>query len=86
MPNATPKKKPQYGGRWKTVRLEVLARDKHKCQIAGSKCTTIADQVDHIIPVAFGGAWWDHDNLRASCQNCNLGRIAKRKTQNSRAW
>jgi len=86
MPNATPKKKPQYGGRWKTVRLEVLARDKHKCQIAGTKCTTIADQVDHIIPVAYGGAWWDHDNLRASCQNCNLGRIAKRKTQNSRAW
>jgi 5-methylcytosine-specific restriction protein A len=84
--NATPKKKPQYGGRWKTVRLEVLARDKHKCQIAGSKCTTIADQVDHIIPVAYGGAWWDLDNLRASCRNCNLGRIAKRKTQASRSW
>jgi 5-methylcytosine-specific restriction protein A len=86
MPNAIPKKKPQYGGQWKTVRLEVLARDKHKCQIAGTKCTTIADQVDHIIPVAYGGAWWDLDNLRASCRNCNLGRIAKRKTQASRSW
>jgi 5-methylcytosine-specific restriction endonuclease McrA len=86
MPNAIPKKKPQYGGKWKTVRLEVLARDKHKCQIAGSKCTTIADQVDHITPVAYGGAWWDLDNLRASCRNCNLGRIAKRKTQASRSW
>jgi 5-methylcytosine-specific restriction endonuclease McrA len=81
-----PKKKPQYGGKWKTVRLEVLARDKHKCQIAGAKCTIIADQVDHIIPVAYGGAWWDTDNLRASCRNCNLGRIAKRKTQASRSW
>jgi 5-methylcytosine-specific restriction protein A len=86
MPNSIPKKKPQYGGKWKTVRLEVLARDKHNCQIAGSKCTTIADQVDHIIPVAYGGAWWDTDNLRASCKNCNLGRIAKRKTQASRSW
>jgi 5-methylcytosine-specific restriction protein A len=80
------KKKPQYGGRWKTVRLEALARDKYICQIAGSKCTTTATEVDHIQPVAFNGAWWDLSNLRASCKNCNLGRNAKRKTKSSREW
>lgn len=81
-----PKKKPQYGGRWKTLRLEILKRDNYRCTIAGSKCTSIADQVDHIHPVAYGGAWWEPSNLRASCRNCNLARNAKRKTKASREW
>lgn len=66
---------PAYRGPWQTVRKRILERDNHTCQIRGPKCTTTATHVDHIIPTLKGGAWYDPDNLRAACKNCNLGRI-----------
>ena len=74
---------PAYRGPWATVRKQILARDAHTCQIRGPRCTTQANTVDHIIPVNSGGAWWDPDNLRATCRNCNLDRIDRKKTE---AW
>jgi 5-methylcytosine-specific restriction protein A len=79
--------KPQYGGAWPRIRLDVLERDGYLCQIQAKRCTSQADQVDHIVPVHLGGAWHDPMNLRASCSNCNNGRTYKAKTAKpSRVW
>lgn len=64
-------KKPVYGGKWQTVRKRILERDAHTCQIALPGCTVHANTVDHITPVAWGGSWYDADNLRAACAHCN---------------
>lgn len=60
------------------VRIPVLERDGYRCQIRGKKCTVVANDVDHIIPLAFGGALLDRSNLRAACAACNRGRRTKR--------
>lgn len=59
---------------WRRVRLLVLDRDDHVCQIRGAKCTKVATEVDHIVPVMDGGAKLDPGNLRASCRWCNASR------------
>ena len=62
----------RHGGRqWRTLRLRILQRDNHRCQINHRGCTLIADQVDHIIPLVDGGAKYDPSNLRAACTHCN---------------
>lgn len=63
-----------YDHDWQRVRLQVLARDAHQCQIRLTGCTGRAEQVDHVIPLAEGGARLDPDNLRSSCRWCNLSR------------
>jgi 5-methylcytosine-specific restriction protein A len=68
---------PWHRGPWVKVRLPVLERDGWLCQIKGPGCTTIATQVDHIVPPRLdgtGGAWYDPRNLRAACQHCNGSR------------
>ena len=75
--------KPQYSGPWRRIRAQVLERDGGLCQIRGPRCTGTADAVDHIIPVASGGPWFDPANLRAACTTCNNGRIA---SQRNEAW
>jgi len=77
--------KPQYSGRWSTIRKKILERDRGVCQIQAHGCTVAATQVDHIIPVAKGGAWHDAANLRAACARCNNGRN-RLATKASRAW
>ena len=64
-----------YGGKWPTVRKRVLVRDGYLCTIQGPGCTTKATCVDHIVSTLQGGAWWDEDNLRASCFTCNNRRV-----------
>ena len=77
-------RKPVYGGQWPTVRKRILQRDNHTCQIALPGCTITANTVDHITPVALGGAWYDPDNLRAACSHCNgeLAKITQRTVAN----
>lgn len=79
-------RKPQYAGPWRKVRAKVLERDAHRCQIRGQGCTQHATEVDHILPVAMGGEWYDEENLRASCSRCNNARNIKHKTTSSREW
>ena len=45
----------------------------------GPSCTHAATEVDHRIPAAAGGAFFDPANLRASCKACNIGRAASTK-------
>jgi hypothetical protein len=68
---------------WRKIRLAVLERDTYQCQIHSTKCTTIATEVDHIVPISQGGSKYDPSNLRASCHNCNNGRIDR---QRNNAW
>lgn len=67
--------KPEYSGPWNRIRLKILERDGYQCQVRGPTCTGVATQVDHIVPVSEGGAWWDEANLRASCAKCNRRRV-----------
>lgn len=79
-------RKPQYSGPWRSVRARILQRDDHRCQIRGPGCSTVADQVDHILPVSMGGEYFEEDNLRAACRHCNNQRNVKHRTTASRAW
>lgn len=79
-------RKPWYEGPWKKVRRQVLERDNHLCQIGSAGCTRNATEVDHVLPVSMGGAWYDSDNLRASCRWCNLQRNRKTTAAPSRTW
>jgi 5-methylcytosine-specific restriction endonuclease McrA len=56
---------------WRRLRLLVLDRDHHVCQIRGTTCTGAATCVDHIVARIDGGHMWDLRNLRAACQACN---------------
>ena len=57
----------------KRLRHGVLAAAGHRCEIAGSECTGLATEVDHIRPVSQGGSD-SRENLRASCRTCNMAR------------
>ncbi len=67
--------------RWRTFRASILARDHYLCRINGPGCTTTAPlqggHVDHIMPLAMGGAKYDPLNCRAACETCNTSRRVK---------
>ena len=75
-----------YNSTWRKVRRIVLDRDQYRCMIQMEGCTVTATQVDHIAPLAFGGAPYDVNNLRASCANCNSSRSNKLRRKPSRRW
>jgi 5-methylcytosine-specific restriction endonuclease McrA len=56
---------------WRRLRLLVLDRDRHVCQMRGAGCTQVATCVDHIVARHEGGDMWDPRNLRAACRSCN---------------
>jgi 5-methylcytosine-specific restriction protein A len=70
-----------YDHNWQRVRLVVLARDGHRCQLNRPGCTGVATQVDHIVPISEGGERLDSHNLRASCRHCNTSRGASRHSE-----
>lgn len=60
----------------KKTRFEVFKRDSFTCQYCGRKAPDVVLQVDHVHPVAAGGA----DallNLVTSCVDCNGGKGAR---------
>lgn len=57
----------------KRLRYEVLRRDDHTCRYCGAKAPDVAITVDHVLPVALGGAD-TADNLVAACKDCNAGK------------
>ena len=73
-----------YDHHWQQVRLVVLDRDQHHCQLQLAGCTGHATHVDHIVPLSEGGARLDPDTLRASCRPCNLRRNRLRQAELAR--
>jgi 5-methylcytosine-specific restriction endonuclease McrA len=63
---------------YRRLRLWVLDRDRHQCQIRDAGCTHIGTEVDHIIARADGGEIYAPTNLRAACRHCNSARGAAR--------
>lgn len=57
----------------KRLRFEVLRRDNHTCRYCGGAAPDIPLRVDHVIPVALGGAD-DPSNLVTACDPCNTGK------------
>jgi 5-methylcytosine-specific restriction protein A len=55
-----------YGRDWKELRASFLLSHP-LCAICGGA----AAQVDHIVPIAKGGARMDANNLRALCASCH---------------
>lgn len=73
---------------WRRVRRVVFERDGGICMICGRELykdrhmvcdfgvmrwePIIPWHIDHIIPIAAGGAEWDLNNLQLLCAECNL--------------
>ena len=62
-----------YGAAWRKVRLRILWRDQWTCHW----CRAPANTVDHVVPLAEGGARYDPANLVAACRPCNTRRGAQ---------
>lgn len=58
------------------LRFAVLLRDGFACCYCGRRPPEITLEIDHIVPVAAGGAT-THDNLQAACRDCNSGKAAR---------
>lgn len=57
----------------KRLRYEILRRDNHTCRYCGTSAPDVPLRVDHVVPVALGGAD-TADNLVTSCEPCNSGK------------
>lgn len=57
----------------KRLRFEILRRDGHACRYCGRTAPDVKLTVDHVVPVALGGAD-DPTNLIAACIDCNAGK------------
>lgn len=49
----------------------VMRRDRGLCHIRGPRCTHVAAEADHILPVARGGDPLDIANGQAVCHTCH---------------
>lgn len=64
----------------KSLRYDVLTRDKYKCVMCGRSPSTnpnIELHIDHIVPYSLGGETVI-DNLQTLCSDCNLGKSNKK--------
>ncbi|WP_217706039.1 HNH endonuclease [Verrucosispora sp. NA02020] len=59
----------------RTLRFQILRRDKHTCQSCGRTAPEVKLEVDHVTPEALGGATVP-ENLRTLCADCNGGKSA----------
>ncbi len=70
--------------RWSQLRAAILAHST-RCHICGQEG---ADQVDHVTPIALGGAPYDLANLRPAHARCNVAKGARITTgdHHSQRW
>lgn len=67
---------------WRIVRYRVMDRDGWRCVLCGKSGRL---EVDHIQPVAAGGAPFDEGNLRTVCRGCHIGVTATENRKNRKA-
>lgn len=60
----------------KSLRFAVLRRDDFSCTYCGRRPPEVKLHIDHVIPWSKGGTT-EMINLRAACEDCNLGKGAK---------
>ncbi|MFH0244439.1 HNH endonuclease [Streptomyces sp. HK10] len=70
------------GGKWRSLKRQVTARDNGCCHMCGREPDEgQAFDLDHIRPVAEGGAAADLDNLGLACPDCHA---AKSRAESAR--
>ena len=62
--------KVRSAARWQRVRLAALERDGWRCRHCGRAAGRF--EVDHIKPLAAGGAAYALDNLQSLCRPCHF--------------
>ena len=68
------------GRRYRRLRRGYLARHPY-CRTCRAKRITMASaEVDHIVPLADGGAFWDTANWQALCERCHDEKTAGENT------
>jgi 5-methylcytosine-specific restriction protein A len=60
-----------YDVRWQRLRVAFLASHPYCNECARHGRVTLAQDVDHIVPLAQGGAVLDESNLQALCRACH---------------
>ncbi|WP_052360052.1 HNH endonuclease signature motif containing protein [Solidesulfovibrio alcoholivorans] len=66
---------PRYrSSRWQKLRAAVLRRDPLCAYCRARGRAEAATTVDHIVPTARGGRFWDRDNLAPACASCNYSK------------
>lgn len=79
LPAQARRKSPDPRARSKRLRFKIFMRDGFKCRYCGRAPPEVTLHLDHIVPIAKGGAD-DETNLAAACEACNLGKHADRLT------
>lgn len=59
----------------KRLRYEILRRDEYACRYCGGHAPAVRLTIDHVVPVALGGAD-EASNLVAACADCNAGKTS----------
>ena len=71
-----------YDKDWRKVRLQALERDGYLCVVCQAQGkVTLAGEVDHVVPLARGGARLAIENMQALCEGCHAEKTA---TENRR--
>ena len=62
-----------YDADWRRVREQILSTEPfcRRCRVIDPRSLTLATDVDHIQPLADGGARLDPDNLQPLCADCH---------------
>ena len=58
--------------KWKRVRWAALERDGYRCRKCGTARPGGSFEVDHITPLAEGGAPFDMENTQTLCRPCHF--------------
>ena len=68
---------------WDQFRLTMFLRDNYTCSVCGMQCgradgsgAPFCLRLDHVKPLALGGAAYDEDNVQTLCKPCHAAKTA----------
>ena len=67
----TPDRGRVTGRRWASLRRSVI-RDEPLCRLQLEGCTSLAEEVDHVVSIGNGGSPTDRSNLQPVCHSCHV--------------
>jgi len=73
-----------YDAAWQRCRDSYLAQHPlcEQCEREGR--TTVANDVDHVVPIRRGGARLDEANLQSLCRSCHVRKTAMERHVNAK--